>query len=73
MNANIDAAKAKLWQATQDYNRYSNLYQDHSITKQQFEQARTAMLEAQATVKGLKVRDWQHKTRHRLQFLKATL
>ncbi|NAW52193.1 HlyD family efflux transporter periplasmic adaptor subunit [Elizabethkingia argentiflava] len=53
MNANIDAAKAKLWQAVQDYNRYSNLYQDHSITKQQFEQARTSMLEAQASVKGL--------------------
>ena len=53
MQANIDAAKAKLWQATQDFNRYNNLYQDHTITKQQFEQARTAMLEAQAQVKGL--------------------
>ncbi|QCX53196.1 HlyD family secretion protein [Elizabethkingia sp. JS20170427COW] len=53
MQANIEAAKAKLWSATQDYNRYHNLYQDHTITKQQFEKAKVAMLEAQASVKAL--------------------
>ncbi|UII22235.1 HlyD family secretion protein [Fulvivirga ligni] len=37
VQANIEAAKVDLWQATQDYNRYSNLIKDHSITQQQFD------------------------------------
>ena len=31
-----------VWQATQDYNRYANLIQDHSVTQQQFENAQAA-------------------------------
>jgi membrane fusion protein (multidrug efflux system) len=39
VDAQIEAAKVSVWQATQDYNRYANLIKDHSITLQQFEQA----------------------------------
>lgn len=41
-DAQIEAAKINVWRATQDYNRYSNLIQDHSVTQQQFEQAQAA-------------------------------
>ncbi len=37
--AQIDAAKVRVWRATQDYNRYANLVKDHSVTQQQYEQA----------------------------------
>jgi len=37
IEANIESAKVKLWQTTQDYNRYSNLLEDQSISQQQFE------------------------------------
>lgn len=39
IDAQIAASKVNLTRATQDYNRYANLIQDHSITQQQFEQA----------------------------------
>jgi membrane fusion protein (multidrug efflux system) len=39
VDAQIESAKVNLTRATQDYNRYANLIQDHSITQQQFEQA----------------------------------
>lgn len=39
VDAQIEAAKVNVWRATQDYNRYTNLIKDHSITQQQFEQA----------------------------------
>lgn len=39
IDAQIAAAQVKLTRATQDYNRYANLIEDHSITQQQFEQA----------------------------------
>jgi membrane fusion protein (multidrug efflux system) len=42
INAQIEAAKVNLWRATQDFDRYSNLIKDHSITQQQFEQASAA-------------------------------
>ena len=42
IDAQIEAAKVNVWRTTQDYNRYSNLIQDHSITQQQFEQAQAA-------------------------------
>ena len=42
IDAQIEAAKVNLTRATQDYNRYANLIQDHSITQQQFEQAQAA-------------------------------
>src|SRR5665213_3421630 len=39
IDAQIEAAQIKLTRATQDFNRYANLIQDHSITEQQFEEA----------------------------------
>jgi len=42
IDAQIDAAKVNLWRASQDYDRYSNLIKDHSITQQQYEQALAA-------------------------------
>lgn len=42
IEAQIEAAKVTLWRATQDFERYSNLIKDHSITQQQFEQASAA-------------------------------
>ncbi|MFB6454275.1 HlyD family secretion protein [Chitinophaga sp. Hz27] len=41
-DAQIEAAKVNLWRANQDYERYNNLIQDHSITQQQYEQALAA-------------------------------
>ena len=39
IDAQIDAARVNVWRATQDFERYSNLIKDHSITQQQYEQA----------------------------------
>jgi membrane fusion protein (multidrug efflux system) len=41
-DAQIAAAQIAVTRATQDYNRYANLIQDHSITQQQYEQALAA-------------------------------
>ena len=41
-DAQIEAAKINVWRTTQDFERYSNLIKDHSITQQQFEQAQAA-------------------------------
>jgi len=50
---NIETAKIKLRRATNDYERYNNLYKNHSITKQQFEQAEAAKQEAESQVRIL--------------------
>ena len=50
---NIESARIKLSRATNDFNRYKNLYNNQSITKQQFEQAEAAKLEAENQVKIL--------------------
>lgn len=50
---NIETAKIRLNRARNDFERYSNLYKNHSITKQQFEQAEAAKLEAESQVKIL--------------------
>jgi membrane fusion protein (multidrug efflux system) len=50
---NIEAARVRLNRATNDFNRYKNLYNNKSITKQQFEQAEASMLEAQAQLRVL--------------------
>jgi membrane fusion protein (multidrug efflux system) len=47
VDAQIEAAKVNVWRTTQDYNRYSNLIKDHSITQQQFEQADAAKQSAE--------------------------
>jgi membrane fusion protein (multidrug efflux system) len=39
IDAQIEAAKITAWRAQQDYERFSNLIKDHSITQQQYEQA----------------------------------
>lgn len=49
----IEAAKIRLGRATNDFERYANLYQNHSITKQQYEQALAAKQEAQKQVEIL--------------------
>ena len=45
---NIETAKIRLGRATNDFERYNNLYKNHSITKQQFEQALAAKQEAES-------------------------
>lgn len=47
INAQIEAAKVNLWRASQDFERYANLIQDHSITQQQYEQALAAKQSAE--------------------------
>lgn len=42
IDAQIEAAKVNLTRATQDFNRYQNLIQDHSVTQQEFEKAQAA-------------------------------
>ena len=49
----IESAKIRLSRASNDFERYKNLYTNRSITKQQFEQAEAAKLEAENQVKIL--------------------
>lgn len=42
VSGNIEAARIKLWRAENDFKRYENLYKNHSITAQQYEQALAA-------------------------------
>jgi membrane fusion protein (multidrug efflux system) len=50
---NIETAKIRLGRANSDYVRYENLYKNHSITKQQYEQALAAKQEAESQVRIL--------------------
>ncbi|MFP9099037.1 HlyD family secretion protein [Flavobacterium sp. RHBU_24] len=50
---NIEAAKVRVWRATNDFTRYQNLYNNKSITKQQFEQAQATKQEAEANLRVL--------------------
>lgn len=50
---NIETAKIRLGRITSDFNRYDNLYKNHSITKQQYEQALAAKQEAENQVRIL--------------------
>ena len=50
---NIEAAKVRLWRANNDFERFANLYKNHSITKQQYEQAQAEKQEAEAQIKVL--------------------
>ena len=50
----IETAKIKLWRATNDFERYDNLYKNKSITKQQYEQALAAKQEAENQLKIIK-------------------
>jgi membrane fusion protein (multidrug efflux system) len=51
---NIETAKIRLGRATNDFERYNNLYKNHSITKQQYEQALAAKQEAESQLTILK-------------------
>ena len=51
--AQIEAAKVTLRRATQDYDRYNNLFKEHSITAQQFEQAEAAKQSAERQLQVL--------------------
>jgi membrane fusion protein (multidrug efflux system) len=46
--ANVEAAKVQVWKTTQDFERYQNLYNDHAITKAQFDDAKAAKDAAEA-------------------------
>ncbi len=50
-DGNIETAKIKLGRASNDYERYNNLYKNHSITKQQYEQALAAKQEAESQLR----------------------
>ena len=52
--ANIEQAQVRLWKATQDYERYKNLYDDHAITKAQFDEATADKESAQAALDAAK-------------------
>ncbi|MBZ5856767.1 HlyD family secretion protein [Flavihumibacter profundi] len=58
IDAQIETAKVNLWRTEQDFKRYENLFADHSITQQQYEQASAAK---QTAEKQLKVLDEQRK------------
>lgn len=53
IEAQIEAAKVTLWRASQDFDRYANLIKDHSITRQQYEQALAAKQTAEKQVQIL--------------------
>lgn len=52
-SGSIETAKIRLNRASNDFDRYANLYKNRSITKQQFEQAEAAKLEAQSQLRIL--------------------
>jgi len=49
--ANVEAAKVRVWKATEDFNRYQNLYNDHAITKAQFDDAKADKESAEAALR----------------------
>lgn len=48
--ANVEAAKVRVWKANEDFNRYQNLYNDHAITKAQFDEAKAEKESAEAAL-----------------------
>lgn len=52
-SGNIESAKIKLRRASDDFKRYENLYANHSITSQQYEQALAAKQEAETQIQIL--------------------
>ena len=54
--ANVQAAKVQVWKTTQDFERYQNLYNDHAITKAQFDDAKAAKDAAEAQLAVRKAR-----------------
>jgi membrane fusion protein, multidrug efflux system len=64
IDAQIEAARVNAWRTAQDYNRYANLIQDHSVTQQQFEQVKAAKVTAEKQLQVLQ--------QQRLQALRQT-
>ena len=52
-SSNVEAAKVRAWKATQDFNRYQNLFNDKAITEQQFEGAKAEKLAADAQLESI--------------------
>lgn len=50
--ANVQAAKVRVWKATEDYNRYENLFNDHAITKAQFDAMKAEKESAEAALQA---------------------
>lgn len=50
---NIESARIRLGRATSDFIRYENLYKNHTITKQQYEQALATKQEAESQLRVL--------------------
>ena len=66
---NIETAKIRLGRASADFERYNNLYKNHSITKQQFEQSLAAKQEAESQLNIL--RDQQKSTEYQKNVLQT--
>lgn len=49
--ANVDAAKVRVGKANEDFTRYENLYNDHAITKAQYDDAKAEKDAAEAALK----------------------
>lgn len=49
----LESAKTRLWRAENDFKRYENLYANHSITTQQYEQSLAAKQEAENNLRAL--------------------
>lgn len=52
--ANVQAAKVRVWKATEDYNRYKNLFDDHAITKAQYDAMKAEKESAEAALLAAK-------------------
>jgi membrane fusion protein (multidrug efflux system) len=50
--SNVEAAKVRVWKATQDFNRYENLLKDKAITQQQYDAAKAEKLSAEAQLEA---------------------
>ncbi|RAV30628.1 HlyD family secretion protein [Sinomicrobium soli] len=61
---NIETARTRLWRANKDYERFKNLYENHSITAQQYEQALAARDEAEQQLKILQSRQKATSSQH---------
>ena len=68
-SGNIETAKIRLGRASADFERYNNLYKNHSITKQQFEQSLAARQEAESQLNILK--DQQKASEYQKNVLKS--
>lgn len=50
--ANVKTAKVRVWKATEDYKRYENLFEDHAITRAQFDEAKAEKDAAEAAMQA---------------------